>query len=130
MRTKGRQLSLRMPGDVLAELEEYLQRSGLSLSAALTQGMKEWLRVQRHSGIDFRWTPTGRKAHVTGTGLAIWELHNMWLDHGRNVEKLRENYPGLSKTQIAAAVKYAQEYPDEAPSGWGPRPKGMPVVRV
>ncbi|MBI2899169.1 MAG: hypothetical protein HYY17_03230 [Planctomycetes bacterium] len=108
--------SARLPARTKSTLEKFARENRLSSSAAATQLLEEGLRMNRFPGIDFRWTPSGRQAHVTGTGLTAWEMHMIWTDHGRRVEKVLKNFPHLSAVQILAAARYIEAYPDEIPS--------------
>lgn len=105
--------SARLPRNLAEDLARFADRMGVSTSAAAVHLLEEGIRMSRFPGIDFRSTPTGRAAFVTGTGLAVWELLSIWQDHGRNVAKVRKNYPRLTHAQIAAAVRYAQAHADE-----------------
>lgn len=139
LRTKGRprgrratsQFNIRMPDELRAELRSLTGSVADSPGGVAVAGLREWVRMLKHPGIDFRWSPSGRKAHVTGTGLSVWELHRMWLDHRENIRRLRENYPDLRPAQIQAAVAYARAYPREMPEGgWGKRPPFAQEVGV
>lgn len=79
-------------------------------------------------GIDFRWTPSGRKAHVTGTGLSAWEIHMIWESHGKNVGKILKNYAHLSAAQVQAGAAYIEAHREEIPSM--ERPAFANVVKV
>jgi uncharacterized protein (DUF433 family) len=120
--TATTQFNVRVPVKLLRELEALVRR-GDSTSGLAVQALNEWVRMAKYPGIDFRWTPTGRKPHVTGTGLSVWEVHQLWMHHKRNVEKLVANYPHLSPTQVNAALGYAAAYLDEMVTGeFGARP--------
>lgn len=106
----------RIPKKTRLALERYAGERRLSSSAAAAQLLEEGLRMERFPGIDFRWTPSGRKAHVTGTGLAAWEMHLIWESHGKSVGKILKNYPHLSATQIQAGAAYIEAHREERPS--------------
>lgn len=106
----------RIPKSTRDALERYAGRRRLSASAAAAQLLEEGLRMEQFPGIDFRWTPSGRKAYVTGTGLSAWEMHLLWDSHGRSVEKVRKNYPHLTTAQVRAGSAYVEGYPEEKPS--------------
>jgi uncharacterized protein (DUF433 family) len=85
-------------------------------------------------GIEFRGSGADRRPYVVGTGLTVWELYHVWLDHDRNLHGVLQSLPHLKAPQVYAAVAYATEHPREEPKGaWGvkPRvPKGVRIVRV
>jgi hypothetical protein len=118
----------RIPQGTRLELKKYAMTRRLSESAAAAQLLEEGLRMERFPGIDFRWTPSGRKAHVTGTGLAAWEMHLIWTSHGRDVGKVRRHYPHLTAAQLQAGARYIEAHPDEIPSM--ERPAFAKVVKV
>lgn len=95
------------------------------------QALLEWTRSQEHPGVDFRWTPAGRFPHVTGTGLSVWEFQALWEAHGKHLEALLDNYPHLTRTQVQAALAYAEAYPRERPEdAFGARPPFAREVSV
>ena len=128
---KSVHFNARLPKDVANRLREYADRRRISVSAAAVELLDEALRMERHPGIDFRWTALGRQPFVTGTGLTVWELYHIWLDHDRNVKGLLKHYPHLESARVHAAIDYAKSYLREKPPGlWGSRPSFARVVRV
>jgi uncharacterized protein (DUF433 family) len=118
----------RIPKKTHLALERYARVKRLSASAAAAQLLEEGLQMERFPGIDFRWTPSGRKAHVTGTGLTAWEMHLIWESHGKSVEKILKNYAHLSAAQIQAGASYIEANPGEIPTL--ERPAFATVVKV
>jgi len=117
-------LNVRLPGPLARELGDYARQFSQSSSAAVVQLLQEGLRTARFPGIDFRWTPTGRVPHVTGTGLTIWELHRIWKDRAEDTKRIEDDYPHLTGAQISAGVAYAKAYIHEMPV----RPPAPPFV--
>ena len=118
----------RIPKKTRLSLKQYADRKGLSASAAAAQLLEEGLQMDRFPGIDFRWTPSGRKAHVTGTGLAAWEMHMIWESHGKSVEKILKHYAHLLASQIQAGAAYIEAHREEIPAL--ERPPFAQVVKV
>lgn len=110
----------RLPEETRSELERYARLHRLSASAAAAHLLEEALRMARFPGIDFRWEPSGRRAHVTGTGLAAWEMYMLWTAHGRSAGRVLKDYPHLTASQVQAGAGYIEAYPDEGPSGAPP----------
>ncbi len=126
---KTRQFNVRIPTRLLEDLADF--NKGESMSSIAIQALTEWVRMNNFPGIDFRWTPTGRKPHVTGTGLSVWELYHIWKDHNENIEKLLKNYPHISRSQVNAAISYAKAYLDEISAGeWGTKPPFVQKVKI
>jgi uncharacterized protein (DUF433 family) len=121
----------RLPQEISEELRRFAERRRISTSAAAAQLLDEALRMENFPGVSFRWTAIGRQPFVTGTGMMVWELHHVWVDHKRDTSKVLRNYPHLKAAQVNAAIAYAKSFPHEEPPGfWGQRPPGVPVVRV
>ena len=118
----------RIPKKTHLALERYADEKRLSASAAAAQLLEEGLQMERFPGIDFRWTPSGRKAHVTGTGLTAWEMHMIWESHGKSVKKILKNYAHLSAAQIQAGAAYIEANAGEIPTL--ERPAFATVVKV
>lgn len=110
MSAKSVRFSARLPKDVAKSLAAYATSYRVSTSEAAIRLLDEALRMSRHPGVDFRWTPLGRSAFITGTGLAVWELWMLWKDHGSDSRRLRRGYPHLTPSQIAVGTRYAQAY--------------------
>lgn len=120
-----------LPQDISEELRRYAERRRISTSAAAAQLLDEALRREKFPGVSFRFTATGRQPFVTGTGMMVWEIYHVWLDHKRDVHAVLKNYPHLKAPQVNVAAAYAKEFSREKPPGfWGQRPPGVPEVRV
>jgi len=70
------------------------------------------LRVQRFPGITFVQGPAGRRAHLAGTGLDVWEVIELLREYGSE-KALRKHFPRLSSLMIRLARAYADAYPEE-----------------
>jgi uncharacterized protein (DUF433 family) len=122
--------NMRLPQEVLSRLREYAGSHGTSASAAAARLLDEGLRMALFPGIDFRFTPSGRQPHVTGTGMKVWELWHVWLDHDRDVASVLKNYPHLKASQVNVAAAYGEAFKFEEPPGWGTNPPFAREVRV
>ncbi len=134
MSAKSVRFSARLPKEVAKSLAAYAKRFRISTSEAAVRLLDEALRMARHPGIDFRWTPVGRQAFVTGTGLAIWEMWMLWKAHGQDRRRIKEGYPHLTPTQIAAAIGYAESYLHEVEEELGAAttfdPEAHPNIKI
>lgn len=110
------QFNLRLPKDLRAVVKALAEKRGTTASAVAIQFIDEGARMALFPGIDFRSTPAGRAPHVTGTGLSVWEIFQIWLDHKGNLAKIQENYPRLTAAQLNPAVAYAKAYAHEMPA--------------
>jgi hypothetical protein len=98
------QFNVRLPGHLARALREHAKRTGSTASEITVRFIDEGLRMTLFPGIDFRLTPTGRVPHVTGTGLSVWELQQLWLDRASDVRRVVRDHPGLSRAQVNVAV--------------------------
>lgn len=74
--------------------------------------LDEGLRRERHQGIVFRSTSTGRQASIEGRRLYVWQvMETVWASDGNADEAA--SYLGLVPEQVRAAVRYCAEYRDE-----------------
>lgn len=108
--------SARIPRRTKEALEAYAGARDASTSSVAARLLEEGLRMERFPGIDFRWAPSGRRACVTGTGLTAWEMHLIWESHGRNVDRVIQDYPHLKAAQVQVGSAYIEAYPEEKPS--------------
>jgi uncharacterized protein (DUF433 family) len=130
MRHSTRKLhtTLRLPEDVMKHLKQYAEGHQRTPSSVIAMALREWVDMQRFPGIDFRWTPTGREAHVSGTGLSVREMWMIWRDFGKKWPRIKKAFPHLSLAQVEAAVAYGRVYPQEVTPF--EEPTGLPIVRV
>lgn len=56
--------------------------------------------------------PFGRRAHLAGTGLDVWEIVELLQEFG-STSALRKQFRRLSPTAIRIAKAYAAAYPEE-----------------
>jgi uncharacterized protein (DUF433 family) len=103
---------VRLEPSLLGALRERARRLGRPLSAVIRDLLDEALRIQRHPGIIFVEGPAGRRAHLAGTGLDVWEVIELLSEYG-SAEALREHFPRLSAIAIHVAEAYARAYPEE-----------------
>lgn len=120
--------TLRLPRDVMRHLKRYAEGHRRTPSAVISMALREWVDMQRFPGIDYRWTASGRQAHVLGTGLTVREMHMIWRDFGKKWPPIKKAFPHLTWAQVQAAVAYGRIYPREVKPF--EVPVGLPIVRV
>jgi len=74
--------------------------------------LEEALRSRRFPGVVFVEGPAGRRAHLAGTGLDVWEVAELVNEYGSPEPVLRD-FPRLTRTALQTALAYAEEYPEE-----------------
>ena len=94
------------------QLEQLARRWGRTPSEAGAQLLEEGLRRSLFSQVEFRSTPAGRHAYITGTRLAIWQIADLLQQHGGSIEKTAR-YLQCPKEHVRTAELYAQAYAGE-----------------
>lgn len=105
-------VSVRLEKPLLEAIRTQARRTARPVSRVIKEMLEMMLRIQRFPGIVFVEGPAGRRAHLTGTGLDVWEVMGL-LQEYKSVTKLREHFPPLSPMAIQVARAYAEAYPEE-----------------
>ena len=105
-------VSVRLDKSVLTAIRAQARTSGKPLSRVIREMLELMVRMQRFPGIIFVEGPAGRRAHLAGTGLDVWEVIALLREY-QIVSKLREYFPQLSLIAIEVAKAYAEAYPEE-----------------
>jgi len=106
-------VTIRLAAEVREEIKEIMRRTGRDFSSIAHEMLEEALKMRRIPGIYFTDTPTGRHAHIAGTGLGVWEIVRSYRVLSENWDKLRKRYDWLSEMQLRVALAYAEAYPEE-----------------
>jgi len=105
-------VSVRLQKTILSAIRAKARASGKPVSRVIREMLELMLRMQRFPGIVFVEGPAGRRAHLAGTGLDVWEVIGL-LHEYQDVAKLRAGFPHLSPMAIQVARAYAEAYPEE-----------------
>lgn len=105
-------VSVRLDGALLEAIRTQAQRMNKPVSRVIQEMLETSLRMQRYPGIIFVEGPAGRRAHLAGTGLDVWEVIEL-LQEYESVPALREHFPRLSPMAIQITEAYAKAYPEE-----------------
>jgi uncharacterized protein (DUF433 family) len=82
------------------------------MGEVLNPTLDERVRRDKHPGIVFRSTSTGRQAGIEGRRLYVWQVMRTVRASGGDVAEAA-SYLGLTPEQVTAAVRYCAEYRDE-----------------
>lgn len=104
--------TMRLRRSVRKQLEVWARRGSRSVSEVAQELLEEALRMRDCPGIYFASEPGGRTAKIAGTGLAVWEILRDFVKD-EDVQRVREAFPQLSRSQLTAALIYFKRYPDE-----------------
>jgi uncharacterized protein (DUF433 family) len=109
----ARPVSLRIPEEVKASIEETAARSGRGFSSVANEMLTEAVKMRRIPGIVFADGPAGRRARIAGTGIDVFEIVRDYRTMGADWAQLRRAYHWLDERQLRAALAYAEAYPEE-----------------
>jgi uncharacterized protein (DUF433 family) len=121
-------VSMRLKEETWERLQRAARRLGRRPSEASALLLDEALKADEFAHIQFRSTPVGRQAHLTGTGLAVWEV--MFMAKACNGEA--ERVAALLEVPLAkvqAALNYAAAYPDEIADALADADRGPDELR-
>lgn len=107
------QKSLRLPEEVVREIESLTSSTGKDFSGLAKDLLTEAVKLRRCPGITFADGPTGRRARIAGTGIEVWELIATFKGLEEDYKKLKKAYHWLSEQQIRAALSYYALYTKE-----------------
>jgi len=107
------QKSLRLPEEVVREIESLTSSTGKDFSGLARDLLIEAVKLRRCPGITFADGPTGRRARIAGTGIEVWELISTFKGLEEDYKKLQNAYHWLSEQQIRAALSYYALYTKE-----------------
>ena len=105
--------TLRLRPRLRADIERMAKRARRSFSEVAQDLLEEAVRLRECPGIYFTDEPTGRVAKVSGTGLGVWEVIDIYRGFGGSQRRLRRWHPHLSPAQLKAALVYHERYREE-----------------
>lgn len=105
-------VSVRLERSLLQAIRSQARRLGKPTSRVIKELLEMALNMQRFPGVVFVEGPAGRRAHLAGTGLDVWEIIALLREFG-SASSLREHFPRLSPIAITVAEAYARANPDE-----------------
>lgn len=105
-------MSVRIEGPLREAIRIQARRAGKPISRVIRELLDMAVRMQRFPGIVFVDGPAGRRAHLAGTGLDVWEVIDLLREYGL-VSALCQQFPRLSPMAVQIAQAYAEAYPEE-----------------
>jgi hypothetical protein len=108
-----RAVSLELPDEVRAAIEETGAQSGRDFSSIASEMLSEAVRMRRFPGIVFVDGPFGRSARLEGTDTDARAVLALFNRFGGNRERLRQECSHLDEQQIETALAYCEAYSDE-----------------
>jgi uncharacterized protein (DUF433 family) len=105
-------INTRVPQRVKDDLTAVSRRRRLEESELARTLLDEALRREKHPGIVFRTTPTGREAAIEGRRLYVWQIIET-VRASQGDEQQAADSLGLRPEQVRNAVDYYAEYDAE-----------------
>jgi uncharacterized protein (DUF433 family) len=105
--------SLRIPKEILKEIEQIAEEHQKDFSSVANQLLEEAVKTHRCPGIIFMERVKGRRAMVAGTGIEVWEVIAIYKSVGESLRRLRQAYHWLTEQQIQSAFGYYKSYSKE-----------------
>ncbi len=113
MTTKGRPFTVRLRPEVERRLEEEAERARRPKTVVLEALADEGLKMRRFPGIGFMGPEHDRRAYLTGTGLEIWEVMELYRDYGEEKRALMLEAHLLADRQLEVALAYYRDNAEE-----------------
>ncbi|MCP4267891.1 MAG: DUF433 domain-containing protein [Candidatus Brocadiaceae bacterium] len=107
------QKSLRLPGELVKELESITNDSGKDFSTVTKELLHEAIKMRRCPGIVFTEGVRGHRARIAGTGIEVWEIITTYHNINKSLKRLQKTYHWLTEQQLRSAIGYWKSYPDE-----------------
>lgn len=107
------QKSLRIPEEIIKEIEVIASTSGKDFTAVANELLDEAVRTHRCPGIVFSEGTSGKRARIAGTGIEAWEIIATYNSVEDDFKRLSKAYHWLTEQQLKSALWYYKLYKDE-----------------
>ncbi len=104
--------SIRVRDEQVRNLERLGRQLGRSPGETAGLLIEEGLRRTSFASIDFRDSPGGRQAYVTGSGMAVWEVAMLLNSYEGDPSRVAAHLE-WPVDRVEAARNYAQGFPEE-----------------
>jgi hypothetical protein len=110
--TQSTVISMRLAAESGRRLKRLANRHGWTTSDASARLVEEGLRRTEFAFIDFRDSAVGRQASIQASSLAVWEVVMLLRSFDGDAAAVAKHLR-WPEVKVAAAVRYAEAYPDE-----------------
>lgn len=121
-------MSVRIEKALQESIRLQARRTGKPISRVIKELLDMAVRMQRFPGTIFVEGPAGRRAHLAGTGLDVWEVVELLREYG-SVTALCQQFPRLSPMAVQIAQAYAEAYPEEIDAFLESNARGVEQLR-
>lgn len=107
--------NVRFPESVDKGLAAYARQAGAKKSTVVVSAVREWLRMQAHSGVVFVATMGGDRRAALSAGPQVWTVAEAWLQHDKDERSAAvvAEALGLEAADVENALAYWADFPDE-----------------
>jgi uncharacterized protein (DUF433 family) len=106
-------MQIEIPEELTAAVEEIADKTGQDVESLVAEMVTEAIKMRRVPGILFADGATGRRARVGGTGIEVFEIIQVYVAGGCDLEDLRKQFDWLDEYQLNMAVAYYEAYPED-----------------
>lgn len=105
--------TLRLPDTLVDTISQLASAEGRDWSEVARLLLDEATRQRLYPGIIFLAGPAGRRPHLAGTGLDVWEVVAAYRAVGEDFQALKREWPWVPEARLRLALAYYQTYPEE-----------------
>lgn len=107
------QKSLRIPKEIIKEIDDVARVSGKDFTAVANEFLEEAIKSHHCPGIIFSEGTTGKRARVAGAGIEVWEIIAGYKSVDNDIKRLTKAYHWLTEQQLKSAIGYYNLYKEE-----------------
>src|SRR5713226_5087453 len=106
-------VTIRIDSQLVRQVKVLAGRERRSASYIIGALIDEALRLRRHPGISFVEGAGGRRAILTGTGLSVYEVVQIWRAYRKDRAAVCKHLAQLTPAQVETALSYYAAFPQE-----------------
>lgn len=105
-------ITARLPEAIDSDLRRILKARGEGPSEGVRRILGEWWVGQMLETIEFKDTPTGRRAAIRG-GAEVWEVISYWREYGDDKIGFQEHFGWTDPEALDEAIEYYEHFREE-----------------
>jgi hypothetical protein len=121
-------LSMRLRDEQMARLQRLARRLNRTPSETAALLIDEALREAEFAFIEFRDSPVGRQAYISGSRLTVWQVVSIARAYKGDVGKTAEHL-GWPPVKVQAALNYAEAFAQEIEEALEDNDKGFDELK-
>lgn len=105
--------SLRLPEDVARELDFQAMRQKRAFASIVEEYLREAIATRHYRHVVFVGIDGDRRAHLSGSGLDVWEVAMLLESVEGDVSRLRALLDAILPEPLDEALRYMHDHPEE-----------------